>query len=122
MNRVKAVNPSAMTEKEAEHLALERVPGTVKKQTRQSRVATYTIQKEDGKTYEVKVDMQAKTVLSADQISSKDQQKRRLRKKKPKQLQSEKRAVQRMTQISKKVRALSSLKWTLIFLMIRKRQ
>lgn len=29
MNRVKAVNPSAMTEK-AEHLALERVPGTVK--------------------------------------------------------------------------------------------
>lgn len=66
MNRVKAVNPSAMTEKEAEHLALERVPGTVKKQTRQSRVATYTIQKEDGKTYEVKVDMQAKTVLSAD--------------------------------------------------------
>lgn len=66
MNRVKAVNPSAMTEKEAAHLALERVPGTVKKQTRQSRVATYTIQKEDGKTYEVKVDMQAKTVLSAD--------------------------------------------------------
>lgn len=84
MNRVKAVNPSAMTEKEAEHLALERVPGTVKKQTRQSRVATYTIQKEDGKTYEVKVDMQAKTVLSADQISSKDQQKTPITKKEAK--------------------------------------
>ncbi|MCY8110876.1 PepSY domain-containing protein, partial [Bacillus spizizenii] len=42
MNRVKAMNPSAMTEKEAEHLALERVPGTVKKQTQQNRVATYT--------------------------------------------------------------------------------
>ncbi|XXC21646.1 PepSY domain-containing protein [Bacillus subtilis] len=70
MNRVKAVNPSAMTEKEAEHLALERVPGTVKKQTRQSRVATYT--------------MQAKTVLSADHISSKDQQKTPITKKEAK--------------------------------------
>ncbi|MEC1443829.1 PepSY domain-containing protein [Bacillus subtilis] len=83
MNRVKALNPSAMTEKEAEHLALERVPGTVKKQTRQSRVAIYTIQNEDGKTYEVKVDMQAKAVLSADQIS-KDQQKTPITKKEAK--------------------------------------
>ncbi|MCY7760426.1 PepSY domain-containing protein [Bacillus spizizenii] len=75
MNRVKAMNPSAMTEKEAEHLALERVPGTVKKQTQQNRVATYTIQKEDGETYEVKIDMNAKAVVSADRISGEDQQK-----------------------------------------------
>ncbi|MDI6578318.1 PepSY domain-containing protein, partial [Bacillus subtilis] len=46
--------------------------------------ATYTIQKEDGKTYEVKVDMQAKTVLSAYQISSKDQQKTPITKKEAK--------------------------------------
>ncbi|MCY9014830.1 PepSY domain-containing protein [Bacillus inaquosorum] len=84
INRVKAMNPSAMTEKEAEHLALERVPGTVKKQTQQNRVATYTIQKEDGKTYEVKVDMQAKAVVSADQISSEDQQKTPITKKEAK--------------------------------------
>ncbi|MCO4851127.1 PepSY domain-containing protein [Bacillus vallismortis] len=75
MNRVKAMNPSVLTEKEAEQLALERVPGTVKKQTHQNRIATYTIQKKDGKTYEVKVDMQAKAVVSTDQISRKDQPK-----------------------------------------------
>ncbi|MEI1421079.1 PepSY domain-containing protein [Bacillus cabrialesii] len=84
MNRVKAVNPSAMTEKEAEQLALNRVPGTVKKQTQQNRVAAYIIQKEDGETYEVKVDMEAKAVMSADQISSKDQQKTRITKKEAK--------------------------------------
>ncbi|QRZ94321.1 hypothetical protein FUA19_02445 [Bacillus subtilis] len=84
MNRVKAMNPSVMTEKEAEHLALKRVPGTVKKRTHKNRVATYIIQKEGGKTYEVKVDMQAKTVLSADQISNKDQQKTPITKKEAK--------------------------------------
>ncbi|CAN2252295.1 PepSY domain-containing protein [Bacillus vallismortis] len=75
MNRVKAMNPTVLTEKEAEHLALGRVPGIVKKQTQQNRVATYTIQKENGETYEVKVDMQAKAVVSADRISGEDQQK-----------------------------------------------
>ncbi|MCM2582173.1 PepSY domain-containing protein [Bacillus stercoris] len=84
MNRVKAMNPSVMTEKEAEHLALKRVPGTVKKRTHKNRVATYIIQKEGGKTYEVKVDMQTKTVLSADQISNKDQQKTPITKKEAK--------------------------------------
>ncbi|WIL36450.1 PepSY domain-containing protein [Bacillus stercoris] len=84
MNRVKAMNPSVMTEKEAEHLALKRVPGTVKKRTHKNRVATYIIQKEGGKTYKVKVDMQAKTVLSADQISNKDQQKTPITKKEAK--------------------------------------
>ncbi|MFP7232092.1 PepSY domain-containing protein [Bacillus subtilis] len=84
MNRVKAMKPTAMTEKEAKHLALEQVPGTVKKQTQQNRVATYTIHKEDGKTYEVKVDMVARAVVSADQISSKDQQKTPITKKEAK--------------------------------------
>ncbi|MCI4167102.1 PepSY domain-containing protein [Bacillus spizizenii] len=84
MNRVKALNPSAMTENEAEHLALERVPGIVKKQTQQNRVATYTIQKEDGETYEVKVDMQAKAVVSADRIIGEDQPKTPITKKEAK--------------------------------------
>lgn len=86
MNRVKALNPSAMTEKEAEHLALERVPGTVKKQTQQNRVATYTIQKKDGETYEVKIDMKEKAVVSADRISGEDQQKTPITKKEAKSI------------------------------------
>ncbi|MFJ1447090.1 PepSY domain-containing protein [Bacillus halotolerans] len=75
MNRVKKTNTSEMTEKEAEQLALVRVPGTVKKHTRKHGVASYTIQKNNGETYEVKVDMKTKAVVSADKISSKDKQK-----------------------------------------------
>lgn len=49
MNRVKAVNPSAMTEKEAEHLALERVPGTVKNKHGKVKLPLIPYKKKTGK-------------------------------------------------------------------------